>query len=363
MTSMSANKQVRHISFLSILGRLLVVVALLCFVYTAAILKTAQAFDYPKLPNRSLRLGSSEPGVTTDYTVSWRWPSNASVGSVRFILCSDPYVLDPCSSTPPGDFSGAVLDNQSGALNGFSISTQTANEMVIVRGAAGSTGTGQHTFVFDNVVNPTGLHQQFFVQIFTYSSTDASGTPNHISSVASATVEPIVITAEVPPILYFCAALTIEEWCTDASGNYIDYGMLDPVNGHSATSQFGVATNAIGGYVVTVNGNTMTSGNKTIAALDLPAAYNAGVQQFGINLRANTNPALGQDAFGAGIGTVSPGYDVPDVFQFHSGDPVAAAPTGTLFNTFTVTYIVNVDADLPSGIYNTTIAYICTAAF
>ncbi len=323
----------------------------------------AAAFDYPRLISRSLSLGTTEPGVSTDYTFSWRWPSSSSIGSVRFLLCSDPYVLDTCSSTPPGDFSGAVLDSQSGALGGFGISNQSANEIVISRGLSGATGTGQYTFVFDDVINPTGLQQPFFVQIFTYSSTDASGTPSHVSSVANATTTAIGINTKVPPILYFCAALTISEWCNHVSGSYIDYGDLSAVVTDLGNSQFGVATNALGGYVVTVNGKTMTSGNKEIAAITVPSASSIGTAQFGINLRANTDPPTGQDAIGTGIGTVAADYDTPDMFLYNDGDVVASAVTGSMFNTYTVTYVVNVPSDQPSGVYNTTITYICTASF
>lgn len=321
----------------------------------------AQAFDYPKLLNRSLRLGSSVPGEATSYTLSWRYPSNTTIGSIKLVMCGDAYVLDPCSYTPPGDMSGANLASQTG-ITGFGISSQSANEIIMSR-TPGAAGTVQSTYVFDNVINPTGPHSKFFVQIFTYPTNDASGSPNHISSVANATAEPIMINTDVPPMLWFCAALTVDEWCDNVNGNFIDYGNLSFENGHHASSQFGVATNALGGYTVTINGKTMTSGNKSIAALSTPQAYATGVPQFGINLRANTSPALGQDANGEGIGVVSPDYDTPDLYKFNDGDVVASAVTGSMFNTYTVTYILNVPPDQPAGVYNTTIAYICTAMF
>lgn len=356
MTKIQAGVGLKSRLFLLMLACLIAVGA------AAAMFAQAQAFDYPKLVNRSLDIHTSQPGATTDYDISWRYPSNTNVRSIRMILCANPYVLETCTDIPAGDLSGATLASQTGAVTGFTISSQTTNEILLTR-AASAAGTGQSTYVFEDVVNPTGLHASFFIQIFTYPTPDGSGVPNHVSSVASATAEPIVINTVVPPILYFCAALTIDEWCDNVNGDFIDYGSLDPVNGHWATSQFGAATNAPGGYVVTINGNTMTSGNKTIAPLSTHTAFTTGVEQFGLNLRANTTPAIGQDAFGAGIGVVDPDYNIPDQFQYIDGDVVATAATGSLFNTFTVTYIVNVPPDQPSGIYNTTIAYICTAAF
>lgn len=328
------------------------------------IFNTVRAQEIPKLLQRTLNIHTSEPGAVTDYTMSWRLPSNATVGSVRLELCIDPYLNDPCSYTPDGDFSGAVLDpgDQSGAVTGFSILSQTANEIILTR-TPNVVGTGLSTYNFHNIQNPTGIHASFYVRVYIYTSADASGVPIFHAGIGSATASPIMITTTVPPILYFCAAITIDEWCDSISGNFINYGELDPVNGHSATSQFGVATNAPGGYIVTVTGNTMTSGNKVIESSGLLEPFTPGVPQFGLNLRANTLPAIGQDVLGAGIGVVAPDYDVPDLFKFNSGDVVASAPTGSMFNTYTVTYIVNVPPDLPAGIYNTTIAYTCTAAF
>lgn len=318
--------------------------------------------DYPRLVNRSLTIGTTTPGAETDYTFSWGFPAVTTVQSVRLELCFDSYIEDPCSAVPPGDFSGATLVNQSGVVTGFSILSTSSSEIVLTRGVGGA-GTGQSTYVFENIINPTGLSASFFVRIYTYPTADASGTANHMSSVANSTTSPIVINTEVPHILFFCAALTVDEWCESVNGNFIDYGMLDPTNGHAAISQFGVATNATGGYVVTVNGSTMTSGNKFIEALNIPSANSPGEPQFGINLRANTDPPNGQDVLGSGIGVVAADYDTPDLFLYRDGDVVASAATGTVFNTYTVTYIVNIPPDQPSGIYNTTVTYICTAAF
>ena len=345
------------------LSRVFIVLVLL-ILFAQGVFSQLASADYLKLSTRSLNIGSSQPGAITDYVISLSWQAPTFIGSIKFLICED-YVVDlPCSSTPAGaDLSSAVLTAQTGALGGFAVLSQDNDEIIITRGLSGNTGTGMHSFTFDDIVNPTGLHDSFYIQIFTYASADATGVPTHMSSVASAIAEPIVITSIVPPILYFCAGLTIDTWCENVAGDQIDYGNLSTVTGHTGTSQFGVATNAAGGYVVTINGNTMTSGTRVIPELSAPAAFTTGVAQFWLNLRANTNPAIGQDVSGEGIGTVDPDYDVPDLFQYIDGDDVASSVTGTMFNIFTVTYIVNIPPTQPSGVYNTTVAYICTAAF
>lgn len=319
------------------------------------------AADYVRPSQRSLSIGTTEPGATTIYSFSWRYPSPTTIGSIRLEMCQTADVDIACVN-PGANLSGATLFSQTGGVTGFSIFNQTTDTLILTRPSAAA-GTTQSTYELANVINPPGLPVGFFVRISTYATTDASGLYNHLGSVINSTATPINITTVVPPILFFCAGLTIDEWCQNVSGNFIDYSDLSAAVTDVGVSQFGAATNAIGGYVVTINGNTLTSGNRTIAALNAPTTNSPGVPQFGLNLRANTNPATGQDAFGAGTGVVAPDYDTPDLFKFGNGDVVATAATATFFNTYTATYIVNIPPDQPSGIYNTTIAYICTAAF
>jgi len=350
-----------RIDIFSKAGRFLCVFIFLVFILLQQTAIVVSAADYPRPANRSLQLGTTEPGATTSYAFSWRYPSPTNIGSVRLEMC-DTTDIDIVCTNPGTDMSAAVLSGQTGGVTGFNILSQSTNEIILSRPSTGA-NTSQSTYVLDNVINPVGLPTTILVRISTYASSDASGTLNHLGSVINSTAQPINITTEVPPILFFCAALTIDEWCQNINGNFIDYSDLSPSVEDAGVSQFGAATNAIGGYVVTINGNTLTAGNRTISALTTPSANTPGVAQFGLNLRANTSPANGQDSFGAGIGTVAPDYDTPDLFKFVNGDVVASAVTGTLFNTYTATYIVNVPSDQASGVYNTTIAYICTAAF
>lgn len=355
---MSINRSAQNI--VSTTGRFLLCLVLI--VIAAGIpLQVAFADPYPKLPNRSLRIDDATPGATTDYYISFRYPADTIIGSIRFLMCDSAVIDDPCVN-PGGDMSSALLGSQSG-VTGFNITSQSANEILISRAANQFASTVQSTYRFDDVVNPTGLPQKFFIRIQTYPSDDGSSTFNHASSVVSATTEPIVITSEVPPILYFCAALFVTEYCQSIGGNFIDYGNLSSVTEDAAVSQFGAATNAPGGYVVTINGNTMTAGIRSIAPLAVPTINVPGTAQFGLNLRANTNPAIGQDVFGDGFGVVTANYNTPDQFMYQDGDIVATSATPTLFNTFTVTYLVNVPPTQEAGIYNTTVTYICTAAF
>jgi hypothetical protein len=347
-------------NIVSNVGRFLFVLILFISIFSSFGSKLS-AVDYPKLVNRSLTIDDVSPGITTDYTISFQLPYVDIVGSMRLTICANGNDIDlPCSE-PVGDFSSAVLTSQT-SIAGYSISSQSANEILLTRTPANA-GTFQATYVLSGVVNPVAAEDALYVRIQIYPSGDGTGTLNFGSSVVSAITNPIVITSIVPPILFFCAALSIDMWCQNTNGNQINYGTLSSVTGNNANSQFGVATNATGGYVVTINGSTMTSGTRTIAALNAPNSFTTGVPQFGLNLRANTLPAIGADPVGLGIGTVDADYNTPDLYQYIDGDLIASAVTGTLFDIFTVTYIVNVPPDQAAGVYTTTIAYICTAAF
>lgn len=350
-----------HIDTISTVGRFFIVLVIIISLLFQVFVLSVSAADYPRPTNRSLQLGTTIPGATTTYTFSWRYPSPTTIGSIRLEMC-DTADTDIACTNPGADLSVSTLLSQSGGVTGFSILSQNNNEIILSRPSAAA-NTTQSTYVINDAINPAGLSDSFFVRISTYASSDGSGPFNHLGSVLNATNQPINITTVVPPILYFCAAITINEWCENVNGNFIDYSDLSPTIEDVGVSQFGAATNAIGGYVVTINGNTMTAGTRTIAALASPTANIPGTPQFGLNLRANTSPANGQDPVGVGIGLITPDYDTPDLFKFVNGDVVATAATGTFFNIFTATYIVNIPPDQPSGVYNTTIAYICTAAF
>ena len=85
--------------------------------------------------------------------------------------------------------------------------------------------------------------------------------------------------------------------------------------------------------------------------------------QFGLNLMNNTTPAVGTAVAGSGTGTAASGYNTADVYKFVSGDTVAAASAPTNSNTYTVSYIANIDGMTAPGNYSTVLTYVATANF
>jgi hypothetical protein len=343
-------------------GRLLICLVFAVSLFKLNFMPTPRASaDGPKLLRRVLQLDSSLIGATTRHTFRWKWPSNDLVGSIKLQYCTRPDVGFPCIPVPGVDASAATLTTQIGET-GFSILSQTADTIILTRPVLMANSALDNTYSLSNIVNPSDPGE-FFVRINTYTSTNATGPFSTESEVVNSAVIGIDVNAIVPPILHFCVAEFISDYCQTSGRTYFDYGILDETNTRYAQTQMQIATNARNGYVIVLAGNTMTSGNSIIDALSVPTASSLGESQFGINMRANTTPPIGQDVTGLGNGAINPDYDTPDMFKFNNGDTLASTASGSFYNIYTVSYVVNVPPDLPAGVYNTTVTYIATGSF
>jgi hypothetical protein len=186
----------------------------------------------------------------------------------------------------------------------------------------------------------------------------------------------------MPESLVFCTGGTVGTTsgipdCSTATSGAIAFNQLfSPTDTATTTSQMAASTNAGFGYVITVNGPTLTSGSNTITAMTTATTGVHGQGQFGLNLKANTTatstPAIGTEVAPAANGTnlrgqAISGYNSVDNFRFVSGENVANSASGGAGGTdaqiFTVSYIVNVPGSQPAGTYTTTLTYICTPTF
>lgn len=149
-----------------------------------------------------------------------------------------------------------------------------------------------------------------------------------------------------------------------ADGN-IDLGTLGSSVTGSDSNQMVVATNASGGFTITVSGLTLTSGVNTINAIGASALASAvGTEQFGINLVSNSSPSIGADAAGTSpIGTAANQYNTANLFAFNSGATVATSTSQINQTTYTVSYIANISSATEPGTYTTTLTYSATANF
>jgi len=313
-----------------------------------------------QLQNRSLSLSSVKASDINSYALSFNFPSTNNVGSLVLEFCSNSPLEDLVCTAPTGlDVSTASLIAQSGET-GFSILLQTANTIILTRPSA-ATGTGANSYTFSGIRNPSTIGP-FYLRIHSYASVDGSGSETDFGATVADITQGVTITTEVPQILEFCVGASIPAQCNSASGDFLDLGNFHTNSTAAGITQFMVGTNAQFGYVVTANGNTMTSGNNAIQAMASPTASVAGTSQFGINLRANSNPAVGADPSG-GSGVPTPNFNSPDLFMFANGAAIAGHTFTSRLEKYTVSYIVNIDPAQPVGIYNTTITYVVTSTF
>ncbi len=380
-----------HIKF----SRILVAILLLATIVLQAI--PQEKVSAAAIFNRRITLmagaldGGSKSGGVVAHKFDFTIPAGGSAGSILFEYCTTAADVGMATCVPPLglDTLGATLTSANG-ITGMTL-VPSATSFYLTRSPGGTFSLAGNTtvdYTIDGIINPEyGLttpdtNKTFFVRISVFTSMDTSGASLHRGTVAASTAEPIILDGTMPESLVFCTGETINMTasvpdCSTATDGSISFNQLfSPITTASATSQMAASTNAGSGYVITVNGPTLTSGSNTINAMATAGPSNHGNSQFGMNLVANTidaNP-IGGDINPVSNGTnlrgwaiPSSGYDVANTFKFVSGEDIANSGNSVLGGTdaqiYTVTYIANVTGSLPAGNYVTTLTYICTPWF
>ncbi len=145
-----------------------------------------------------------------------------------------------------------------------------------------------------------------------------------------------------------------------------DFGSFSSTATATATTSFYITNYTSYGYVVQIEGTAPTNGSHIIDPLAVADAPQTGVEQFGINLVANTLPtSVGSnpDNGDFGFGLASLNYDIPNEFRFVNGDIIASAPKSSGKTLYTISYIVNVEALTPGGQYDSNQTIIVTGTY
>lgn len=335
-------------------------VLVLCFVVVLTGMPSQASAQ--QLTQRGITLSDDTPGATASEILTFRYTSTTTIGSVMLEYCTSPIDGVPCVAPAGIDASSALLTQQVGE-GGFTIFNTTSNQIILSRTPAAPAPI-LSSYTFNNIVNPQAPAGTFYARVYTFASPDATGPNTDFGGIAASTAVSVPVTGIVPPILFFCVGITITGIdCSTATGNFIDLGELSPATVSSGTSQMVAATNGQGGLAIVADGTTMTSGNNIIPQLATPTVSAPGNAQFGLNLRANSNPQSGQDPSGPGVASPAAAYDVANRYTFNPGDVVASSNSVTNYRKFTATYVVNVPPSQAAGVYASTITYICTASF
>lgn len=339
--------------------------AILIFTTVGSLISSAFISKASAIPigARSLIISTPAAGAVSTHTFSLTLNSALSVGSFSMEYCQESPIFDDTCSSPAGlDLSSVTLSAQSGET-GFSIHpASTVNEIILTRTASLVT-PDVSTYSFSGVINPSQANRSSFVRVANYASSNATGERIDEGGLAFSTSNPLDVQAAIPPALTLCTGITVAVDCSSSSGAAIDFGDLSSSITGKASSQFAISSNDDSGYNAYIIGTTMTSGVNQITPVTTQSVSTAGSGQFGINLVANTNPAIGESQTGPGTGMVNSNYDDTNLFKFTSGDVVASSIFSTDFNRFTLTYIVNVANNQPEGIYTTTMTILAVANF
>jgi hypothetical protein len=327
-----------------------------------------------QITSRSLTLASSASNATTTHTYKFSVPSSTVIKSVRLQYCSS--ASGTCTVPNAWVNTGATLGSPTNLGTGFTVDLATNSDSVGLTSSTNSTAPSTPiTIPVTTVKNPTLTTQPFtfYVRVSTYSTATYTGAIDS-GVVAAAINTQIVLTGIMPESLIFCTGGTITgtDCSTATSGSVSFNGEFSPTATAYATSQMVASTNAGTGYNITVNGTTLTSGANTIPAMTSATTSTIGLGQFGMNVRANTTPAVGADIAPASNttnyrGEGLAGYNTANTFKYTTADSVADSGNSTLGPTdaqnYTASYVVNVSGSQTAGTYTTTLTYICTATF
>lgn len=340
---------------------LCLVLALLIVALSPARLDTVYAAE---LSPRSFTASDSRAGATdVIYRAQFTFATTGPVGSIAIMFCSNtPLIDEPCDAPVGLDASDVDLNTQLGEV-GFTVySGSTANTVILTRPPAVADAGDVAVYDLGDIINPANPGP-LFARFYSYPSSDASGPPTDGGGMALYLNNTVTINVEVPPYIIFCIGESISGLeCNTATEPFSDMGSFSPTLTAAAQHQMLVATNAGNGYSVFVGGSSMTSGNEVIAPMSGDTSVK-GTSQFGLNLRANNSPVIGQDSTGPGLAAVTANYNQQNHFRFSPGDTVVSSPFADDYRKFTVSYIVNVPQGQPGGVYATTLIYVCLANF
>lgn len=360
--------------------------ALLISVFSVLPALTANA---ALITGRSLTLepngsnGASEAGVASNHHYEFTVTTLAGIRSIKFQYCT---AADPatCSANPPAGLSASSGPATLGATVGLggspAINTGDADAPYVSFSSDLTQANIEVTLT--GVVNPTANNETFYVYVTTHTASNGTGAAVDAGFVAASTAEPIVLNGTMPEALTFCTGATVPTTggspdvpdCSAATSGDIDFTTLFSESATStATSQMAASTNAADGYVITVQGATMTNGSATIPAIGgVAETVTVGEGQFGMNLVDNTTPNVGTTLStghltgGVYNGTVAAPFATADNFAFTAGTAQTVANSNTDVSDlqiFTVSYIVNVSGSQAAGDYTTTLTYVCTPTY
>jgi len=150
------------------------------------------------------------------------------------------------------------------------------------------------------------------------------------------------------------------------NGTSANFNNFSPAAAATATASFSVSNYTSYGYVVQIIGNPPKNDNHTIQAMGTSGPSAIGVEQFGINLVANTLPTsfgVNPDNGHFGFGEAAPNYSTTNSYRYVNGETIALAPKSSGVTEYTISYVVNVTSLTPGGHYDSNQTIIVTGTY
>ncbi|NCU37604.1 hypothetical protein EOL96_00880 [Candidatus Saccharibacteria bacterium] len=146
------------------------------------------------------------------------------------------------------------------------------------------------------------------------------------------------------------------------ASNTADFGNFSASDASTTTASFTIINYTSYGYAVQLTGSPPSYSGHTLTAMTTTSPSQSGIEQFGINMVANTlpisfgdNPDNGDFGFGqVGSGPLSPdyaNYSTPNEYRYVPGEIIASAPKSSGETIYTISFLANVSGVTPSGKY------------
>jgi len=145
-------------------------------------------------------------------------------------------------------------------------------------------------------------------------------------------------------------------------------GVLTTESTATKTTSVRIRSYLSDGYTLQITGAPPKFGDHTLATRSTPSRSVPGVEQFGINLVANTTPSVGTNpvqtpADQVTFGVVEDNYYTQNLFMYANEAILARSTAQTGQTDYTISMIVNIGSSTPAGHYSGDFAAILIPAF
>jgi hypothetical protein len=145
-------------------------------------------------------------------------------------------------------------------------------------------------------------------------------------------------------------------------------GVLSTEKTATATATIKVRNYLSGGYRLLITGNPPSQGTHQLATTQVATGSRAGVEQFGVNLVANSHPQIGTNPLqvpstATSFGMPTSDYALADNFKYRSGDVVASSDTSSGETDYTLSMVVNIGDGTPEGHYKASLSAVVVPVY